>query len=215
MKHTKDYVGKHGKKLQKRASQLGISDSLIMRCIDGDESALREVGDKGNEGTRILTIIPYIRDNATAFLKGTGEYNKTLADIYKEAGATGIAIDKATASTAIANLKYRHECKELGISLASSRTLENQRFRESLDLIKLKAYIDYHMSQVDHLYSEQSQLARLNNAQIATDLSYRDERDKQLLTYGSDADLNSLPKKEYLTDSLWAKFRMAMSTFFE
>lgn len=214
MKYTKNYVGKHGKRLSDRASKLGISDSLIMRCIDGDEAALREVGDKGNEGTRVLTIMPYIRDNAMAFLKGTGEYNKTLADIYKEAGTTGIAIDRATASTAIANLKYGHDRSETALQLASNRTLENQRFHESLDLIKLKAYIDYHISQVDHLYSKQAQYARPNNAQIAADLNYETEKAKYLLTNGSNADLNDLPQKQYLTDRLVAKFRSVMSTFF-
>lgn len=215
MKYTKDYVGKHGRRLSDRASKLGVSDSLIRRCIDGDEVALREVGSKGNEGTRILTIMPYIRDNAITFLKGTGEYNKTLADVYKEAGATGITIDRASASTAVANLKYGHERKEVAVELVNSRTLENQRFHESLDLIKLRAYIDYHMSQVDHLYSEQAQYARPNNAQIAADLTYRDERDKYLLTHGSDADLDNLPQKQYLTDRLAAKFRSVMSAFFE
>jgi hypothetical protein len=214
MKHTKNYVGNHGKKLSDRASKLGISNNLITRCIDGDESALREIGDKGNEGTRILTIMPYLRDNAMAFLKGTAEYNKTCADIYKEAGATGIAIDRATASTAVANLKYGHERSEIARELVNNRTLENQRSRESLDLIKLRAYIDYHMSQVDHLYSEQSQYARPNNAQIAADLSFRDEKDKYLLTHGSGADLTNLPQKQYLTEGLVQKFRSVMSTIF-
>jgi hypothetical protein len=211
MKHTKNYIKKHGKALSNCASLLGVSDSLIERCIDGDEAALQEVGDKGNEGKRILNIMPYIRDNAAAFLKGTGEYNKSLADIYQQAGASGAAIDKASASTAIANLKYRNGRRQTALQLASSRTLENQR----LDLVKLKACIDYHMSQVDHLYSEQSQYARPNNAQIAADLSYREERDKQLLTYGSDANLGNLPKKEYMTDKLRLKFQSVMSTFFE
>jgi hypothetical protein len=215
MKHTKNYVGKHGKRLSDRASKLGISNDLIIKCIDGDETALREVGDKGNEGTRILTIMPYIRDNAMAFLKGTGEYNKTLADVYKTAGETGIAIDRATASTAVANLKYGHERSEIALELSSNRRLENQRFRESLDLVKLRAYIDYHMSQVDHLYSEQAQYARPNNAQIAADLSYRDEKDKHLLTHGNNANLDDLPQKQYLTDGLVRKFRSVMSTFFE
>ena len=215
MKHTKNYVAKHGRRLSDRASKLGISDSLIRRCIDGDEVALREVGDKGNEGTRILTIMPYIRDNALSFIKGTGEYNKTLSDIYREAGATGIAIDKASADLTVANLKYGHERREIGLKLRSDRALENQRHSESLDLIKLKAYIDYHMSQVDHLYSEQSQYARPNNAQIAADLNFRDERDKYLLAHGSDADLNNLPQKQYLTEGLVRKFRSVMSTFFE
>lgn len=215
MKHTKNYVGNHGKRLSDRASKLGISNSLVARCIDGDEAALREVGDKGNEGTRILTIMPYIRDNAIAFLKGTGEYNKTLEAIYKEAGAAGIAVDRATASTAVANLKYRHERSEIAHELVNGRTLENQRHHESLDLIKLRAYIDYHMSQADHLYSEQSQYARPNNAQVAADLSFRDERDKYLLTHGSEADINNLPQKQYLTEGLVRKFRSVMSTFFE
>ena len=215
MKHTKNYVGNHGKRLSDRASKLGISNELIIKCIDGDEKSLREVGDKGNEGTRILTIMPYIRDNALAFLKGTGEYNKTLAEIYKTAGEAGIAIDRASASTAIANLKYGHERSEIAHELVNNRTLENQRHHESLDLIKLRAYIDYHMSQVDHLYSEQSQYARPNNAQIAADLTYRDERDKYLLTHGSEADLNNLPQKQYLTEGLVRKFRSVMSMFFE
>jgi len=215
MKHIKNYVGKHGKRLSDRASKLGISDSLIMRCIDGDEAALREVGDKGNEGTRILTIMPYIRDNAMAFLKGTGEYNKALGDIYKEAGATGIAIDRSSASTAIANLKYGHERSEIAMETASSRALENQRFRESLDLVRLRAYIDYHMSQVDHLYGEQAQYARPVNAQIASDQNYETEKAKYLLTNGSNANLDDLPQKQYLTDRLLGKFRSAMSMFFE
>lgn len=214
MKYTKNYVGNHGKRLSDRASKLGISDRLIMRCIDGDESALREVGDKGNEGTRILTIMPYIRDNAITFIKGTEEYNKGLADIYKQAGASGITIDKASADVTVANLKYGHERSEIGLKLASDRRLENQRFHESFDLIKLKAYIDYHMSQSDYLYSEQAQYARPNNAQIAADLNYRDEKDKYLLTHGSNADLNNLPQKQYLTDGLMRKFRSVMSAVF-
>lgn len=215
MKYTKNYVQKHGLKLSKSASELGVGDDLIKRCIAGDERALRELGDKGNEGTRILTIIPYIRDNAAAFLQGTAEYNKTLADIYKNAGATGTAIDRASAQTAIANLKYGHERSETAIQLANNRTLENQRHHETLDLVKLKAFIDYHLSRVEHLYSQKSQYARPNNAQVTANINYETEKAKYLLTNGSEADLNDLPKKQYLTDGLVRKFRTLMSTFFE
>lgn len=215
MKHIKNLVGKHGKKLKARAEKLGVADNLIMGCINGDDAALTKVGEMGNEGERILTIMPYITDNLSAFIKGTEEYNKGLAEIYKQAGASGIAIDKASADLTIANLKYGHERSEIGLKLSSDRTLENQRYRESIDLVKLKAYIDYHMSKVDHLAAAKSQLARPVKAQLDADRTYETEKAKHLLTYGEGSDLDLVPRKSFTTNKLVQAFRTAVSTIFE
>lgn len=215
MKHIKNMVGKHGKKLTARAQKLGIPDSLIMGCINGDDAALTKVGEMGNEGERILTIMPYITDNLSAFIKGTEEYNKGLAEIYKQAGTSGIAIDKASADVTIANLKHGHSRSEIGLKLAGDRTLENQRHRESIDLIKLKAYIDYHISQVDHLEASKSQYARPVKAQLDADRAYEMEKAKHLLTYGESSDLDLVPRKSFTTNKLVQAFRTAVSTIFE
>jgi hypothetical protein len=169
----------------------------------------------GNEGERILTIMPYITDNLSAFIKGTEEYNKGLAEIYKQAGTSGIAIDKASADVTIANLKYGHERSEIALKLAGDRTLENQRYSESIDLMKLKAYIDYHMSQVDHLEASKSQYARPVKAQLDADRAYEMEKAKHLLTYGESSDLDLVPRKSFTTNKLVQAFRTAVSTIFE
>lgn len=215
MKHIKNMVGKHGKKLRTKAEALGVTDSLIMGCINGDDAALTKVGAMGNEGERITTIMPYIKDNLSAFIKGTEDYNRGLAEIYRQAGTSGVAIDKASADMAVANLKYGHERSEIGLKLISDRALENQRHLEAIDLIKLKAYIDYHMSLVDHLAGEKAQYARPVKAQLDADRAYEMEKAKHLLTYGEESNLDLVPRKAFTTNKLVQAFRTAVSTFFE
>lgn len=82
-KHIRDHVSTYGKEIKKAtAKKFGINNSLIMRAVNGDERALKEIGDMGRTGERLATSMPLIRENLKAYIEGTTEYNTALADIY-------------------------------------------------------------------------------------------------------------------------------------
>lgn len=208
MKYTRNHVKNQASKIAKRTNQtFRINERLIRRCLAADEKALKQVADMGIEGRKILAAMPMIKDNLSAFIQGEAEYNKSIADIYKEGGKAATTIDKARTSAGLENLKYTHSQYEIAEGLKQGVRLENQRFSESMDMIKLKAFIDYHMSQVDHKAALEGQSARPGLAQMGADIQYEEAKTEHLLTYGSDSDLSLIPQKQFTTNPVVKLFR--------
>lgn len=210
MKHTKNLVGKRGKRLSAVTKKnFGIDEMLIKSALTGDTEALKQIGAMGKEGRMISQLMPIIKDNSLAFIQGTQEYNQGIAEIYKAGSRASIAIDKAGDSLLLENQRYGHERTEMALDLKVKRGLENQRHVENMDMIKLKAFIDYHMSQVDQKASLEAISARPMQAQLAANQSYEVEKAKHLLTNGNESDLSLIPQKNYSTNPV-VKFFQAI-----
>ncbi len=96
---VRDHVSTYGKQIKKAtANKFGINNSLIIRAVNGDDKALKEIGDMGKTGERLALSMPLIRENLKAYIEGTTEYNTALADIYKSGSKGAHAIDKSASN---------------------------------------------------------------------------------------------------------------------
>jgi hypothetical protein len=210
-KHIRDHVSTYGKEIKKAtAKKFGINNSLIMRAVNGDEKALKEIGDMGRTGERLATFMPLIRDNLKAYIEGTTEYNTALADIYKSGGKGAIAIDKAASDVTLENSRYNNLIEEYKASLFAKLESENQRHDDALDVIELQAWIDTQMATVNAKASLESISNKPFLAQMKADADYENKKIKHLLENGSDSDLSLIPKKHYSTNplvKLWNEIR--------
>jgi hypothetical protein len=210
-KHIRDHVSTYGKEIKKAtAKKFGINNSLIIRAVNGDEKALKEIGDMGRTGERLAMAMPLIRDNLKAYIEGTTEYNTALADIYKSGSKGAQAIDKAASDVTLENTRYNNLIDEYKTSLFAKLESENQRHDNALDVIELQAWVDSQMATVNAKASLESISNKPFIAQMKADRDYEDKKIKHLLENGSDSDLSLIPKKHYSTNplvKLWNEIR--------
>jgi hypothetical protein len=210
-KHIRDHVSTYGKEIKKAtAKKFGINNYLIIRAVNGDEKALKEIGDMGRTGERLAMAMPLIRDNLKAYIEGTTEYNTALADIYKSGSKGAQAIDKAASDVTLENTRYNNLIDEYKTSLFAKLESENQRHDDALDVIELQAWVDSQMATVNAKASLESISNKPFIAQMKADRDYEDKKIKHLLENGSDSDLSLIPKKHYSTNplvKLWNEIR--------
>ena len=214
-KYVRDHVSGYGKDIKKAtAKKFGINNSLIMRAVNGDEGALKEIGDMGRTGERLVTAMPLIRENLQAYIEGMTEYNVALADVYKSGGKGAIAIDKAGGEVALENTRYNNLIEEYKTSLFSKLESENQRHDDALDVIELQAWVDSQMTTVNAKASLESISNKPFLAQMKADEDFENKKIKHLLENGSDSDLSLIPRKEFSTNplvKLWNEVREIFS----
>ncbi|MBF2016810.1 MAG: hypothetical protein IGS23_16740 [Rivularia sp. T60_A2020_040] len=143
-RYVKDHVSGYGKQIKNATNKkFGINNSLIIRAVNGDDKALKQIGDLGKTGERLAMAMPSIRENLKAYIEGITEYNTALADVYKTGGKGAIclqqrfaiAIDKALSDVTLENTRYGNLIEEYKTSLFAKLESENQRHEDSLDVI--------------------------------------------------------------------------------
>lgn len=200
-KYVRDHVSGYGKDIKKATNQkFEINTSLILRAAKGDEKALKEVGDKGKLGRRLVTVMPLIGDNLVDYIEGITEYNTTLAEIYKAGSKGSLAIDKAGGDIALENTKYLNKIEEYKASLFAKLESENQRHDDAMDVIELQAWIDAQMATVNAKAGLESISNKPFLAQKKADEDYEDKKIKHLLENGSESDLSLIPRKDFSTN---------------
>jgi hypothetical protein len=212
---VRDHVSTYGKDIKKAtAKKFGINNSLIMRAVDGDERALKEIGDMGKTGERLVTAMPLIRDNLKNYIEGTTSYNTALAEVYKSGSKGAIAIDKSGGEVALENTRYNNLIEEYKTSLFAKLESENQRHDDAMDVIELQAWVDIQMATVNAKASLESITNKPFLAQMKADEDFENKKIKHLLENGSDSDLSLIPKKEFSTNplvKLWNEVREIFS----
>jgi hypothetical protein len=210
-----DHVSTFGKDIKKAtAKKFGINNSLIIRAVNGDEQALKEIGDLGRTGERLATAMPLIRENLKAYIEGITEYNVALADVYKSGGKGAIAIDKAGGEVALENTRYNNLIEEYKSSLFAKLESENQRHDDAMDVIELQAWVDTQMATVNAKASLESISNKPFLAQMKSNEDFENKKIKHLLENGSDSDLSLIPRKEFSTNplvKLWNEVREIFS----
>jgi hypothetical protein len=213
-KYIRDNVSGYGKDIVKATNKkFDINNALIIKACNGDETALKQLGDMGKTGERLQMAMPAIRENLKAYINGITEYNTSLADIYREGGTGAASIDKAGGDVSLANNKYLNKIEEYKTSLFASLKAENQRHDDSMDVIELKAWIDTQMATV----SAKAQMEGISNrpmiAQMQSDRDYESAKINHILQNGSDSDLSLIPRKEFDTNPVVKAWHYVRSIF--
>jgi hypothetical protein len=200
-KYVRDHVSTYGKQIRKATSQkFGINNALIIRAVKGDENALKEIGDMGSLGERLVLAMPLIRENLKAYIEGTTEYNTALADIYKSGAKGAAAIEKAASDVTLENTRYSNLMEEYKTRLFAQLEAESQRHDDAMDVIELQAWIDSQMATVNAKANLESISNKPFIAQIKANADYEDKKIKHLLENGSDSDLSLIPRKHFSTN---------------
>lgn len=214
-KYVRDHVSTYGKSIKKATDKkFGINNRLILRAVNGDEKALKEIGDKGKLGQRLVLSMPLIRENLKAYIEGTTEYNTSLADIYKSGAKGAIAIDKAGSDMTLENTRYDNLMEEYKTKLFAQLEAESQRHDDAIDVIKLQAWIDAQMATVNAKANLESISNKPFLAQMKADADFENKKIKHLLENGSDSDLSLIPRKQFSTNpvvKLWNSIREIFS----
>jgi hypothetical protein len=212
---VRDHVSTYDKQIKKAtAVKFGINNALIIRAVNGDEKALKEIGDMGKLGERLVLAMPLIRENLKSYIEGTTEYNTALADIYKSGSKGAIAIDKAGGDVSLENTRYNNLVEEYKTKLFAQLEAENQRHDDSMDVIELQAWIDTQMATVNAKANLESISNKPFLAQMKADADYANKKLQHLLEHGSDSDLSLIPKKHFSTNPLvrlWNEIREIFS----
>ncbi|BAZ36881.1 hypothetical protein NIES4101_28010 (plasmid) [Calothrix sp. NIES-4101] len=200
-KYIRDHVSSYGKQISKATNKkFGINNALIIRAVGGDDKALKQIGDMGTTGQRLIAAMPLIRKNLKDYIEGIGDYNEALADIYKTGGREAAKIDKAGGDVSLENTRYSHLTQEYQTKLFTDLEKEYQRHDDAMDVIELQAWIDTQMATVE----AKAKLEDISNKpfinQIKADRDYEDKKIKHLLENGSDGDLSLIPKKHFSTN---------------
>jgi hypothetical protein len=197
-KYIKDHISTHGKDLKKATNEkFGINNALIIRAVNGDEKALQQIGDMGNLGERLVISMPAIRENLKAYIQGTTDYNKTLAEIYKDGGKGATTISQSQMGTKLENDKYNHLMEEYLTKFNADTSKELQRHGDKMDIIELQAWVDSMMATVDAKANLELATSRPFEAQLKADKDYETKKAQHLLEYGSEGDLELIPKRHY------------------
>jgi hypothetical protein len=212
---VRDHVSTYGKSIKKAtANKFGINNSLIIRAVNGDEKALKEIGDMGKTGERLISAIPLIQENLKSYIEGTTEYNTALADIYKSGSKGAIAIDKVASDVTLENTRYNNLIEEYKTKLFAQLEAENQRHDDAIDVIELQAWVDTQMVTVNAKANLESISNKPFLAQMKSNEDYENKKIKHMLENGSDSDLSLIPRKDFSTNPVvrfWNKIREIFS----
>lgn len=178
--------------------KFGLDLSDLDKALQGDEQALKNIGEAGRQGQRTQELMPLISEAYSHLIKGTEEYNKGVSGILKQGASSAIAIDKAGIQVALANQKYGNQRKESAAELLAGREAEKTRHDHAINYIQLKAYIDQYMTTVDGDGRILDQTNRPQLRQIQEDTKFELNAAKALLSEGENARIDLIPRREYV-----------------
>lgn len=174
----------------------GMKD--IDSALKGDTKAIQKLGEGARQSKRILELMPIIEQHCLDIIGATVQRNVSEANI-AIAGAKGSTqINKAKNKALQANAQYLHSVKEIKEEYVHQKKFEDQRHEDAMNFIKLKAYIDSYVYGVD----TEAKVLQQSNApamkQLSVDEQYFIQSAKHILSYGDQAQVELIPKKEYV-----------------
>ena len=189
------------------------STNLVVRALSGDKSALKLIGQMGNDGARISEFAPKVKDQMLAAIKGTEDLNVVLSDIYKQAGVSGEKIERAVQSATLADTHLANVLEEMRLDFTKALDFEALRHQQATDHLKLKAWVDRHMMQVDGEYKMLQAELQTDIRQQTVDLQHDKEMGKYYLETGDNARDDFKPKKQYAGRSIVQKIKDTLLGF--
>jgi hypothetical protein len=197
---TKNHVTPNAKRITGLLKgKYGFGLELLEKALQGDQTALKTIGEAARQGQQIQELMPLLTDAYLANIKGTEEYNKGISAILKQGASSAISIDKATAQASLANTKYVNQRKEGKLDYMVAKATETTRHDYALNYVRLKAYIDQYLTKVDNESKLIDQANRPELKQIDEEARYNMAAAKHLLQHGENANLELIPHREYAT----------------
>lgn len=194
----KNHMKSKGRRIQARMQHtFGIDTNFLIKCCESDEVSLKKLGQMGREGALISKLMPKIQQAALSTIQGTQDLNVGIAQIIKQAATSSIAIDRASSEVMLAGQRYDNERKEIAANYATTRRAEALRHSQTIDYIKLNAYIERHMMRVDGNARLLESSNKPEFRQIDADLARKDRVAEHLLKYGDVSQTELIPEKNY------------------
>jgi hypothetical protein len=213
-KYIKDHVTGYGKNISRATKdKFGISNQLIVQAALGNEKALTQISDMGKLGERLALVMPTIKEHLNSYIQGNTQYNQALAEIYREGGKGALAIDKASSDVTLENTKFNNLIDEYKTRLFASLEAEEDRHIDQMEVIRLQAWVDSQMKEIDH----KSQMQTVSNkpfvAQLKADEDYENRKIQHILEHGSESDLSLIPRKQYINNPLRKMWQFVQDLF--
>jgi hypothetical protein len=202
-KYIKDHVTGYGKNISRATNEkFGISNKLIVQAALGDEKSLTQIADMGKLGERLVLAMPTIKEHLKTYIQGNTQYNQTLAELYNAGSKGALAIDKSASDVTLENTKFNNLLEEYKEKLFVSLEAESIRHEDQMDVIKLQAWVDSQMKDVDARIQQEGISNKPFLAQLKADEDYENKKIQHILEHGSQKDLSLIPHKQYVTNPL-------------
>lgn len=199
----KNHLTKRGKRIQKAMDRdFGISTEFLLKCCQGDRDAIQSLGQMGKEGALVTKLMPKIKQAALNTIKGTEDLNVGMAEVIQQAAASSLAIGKASSDLVLTNQSYINQRNEVARSHDYAKKKEALRHRQTIDVLKLDAWIDQHMMIVDGNARLLQSTNRPELRQMDADLAYEAKVAEHLLKYGDESQVELIPQKRYTTEGI-------------
>lgn len=199
----KNHLTNRGKRIQKAMDRdFGISTEFLIKCCQGDRESIQALGQMGKEGALVSKLMPKIKQAALNTIQGTENLNVGMAEIIQQAATSSLAIGKASSDLVLSNQSYVNQRNEVARAHQYSKQKEALRHRQTIDVMKLDAWIDKHMMTVDGNARLLQSTNRPQLRQMDADLAYEAKVAEHLLKYGDDSEVQLLPQKNYVTEGV-------------
>lgn len=201
----KDHVTTHktgkfasgGRITRRFKSQFGFSMDDFKKAIMGDETLLKSIGQAARDGELAMEFMPRVTEAFKTVMQATGDYNESIAELIDTGAKNLQRIDRSKAKVQLATQKYTDDQKEQQIQFINAFKSEDVRHNYAMNYIRLKAYIDQYLQQVDGNAKLLQTSAGPQLKQMDADRAYKVEVGKHYLDYGNDARPDLIPQKNY------------------
>ncbi len=206
----KNHITPRGKTLNNQlVNKFGLSLHEFEKACLGDITSIQKIGELSRQARFMKEYAPRLKDAYIQIIEGSTTYNLALADILKAAGSASLQIDKAAASTTLADVKYQHGRVELAKQVLLDKKSENDRHQYQLNMTQIKGYMDAFLVDVDRQSAILEQSNRPEIKQVIEDKSYESKVINEFLEEGDRARIDLIPNKNYR--GIKGKFQQFMS----
>lgn len=194
----KNHITPRGKTLNNQlVNKFGLSLHEFEKACLGDINSIQKIGELSRQAKFMKEYAPRLKDAYIQIIEGSTTYNLALADILKAAGSASLQIDKAAASTTLADVKYQHGRLELAKQVLLDKKSENDRHSYQLNISQIKGYMDAFLVDVDRQSAVLDQSNRPEIKQVIEDKAYESKVINEYLEEGDKARLDLIPNKNY------------------
>ncbi len=182
-------------------THFGFSLDDFKKAIMGDEALLKSIGQAASDGELALEFMPRVKEAFKTVMEATGEYNESIAELIDTGAKNLQRIDRSKAKVQLTTQRYADDQKEQQIQFLNAFKSEDTRHNYAMNYIRLKAYIDQYVQQVDGNAKLLQISAQPQLKQMDANRSYTVEVGKHYLDYGDDARPDLIPQKNYAKPS--------------
>lgn len=194
----KNHITARGKTLNNQlVNKFGISLNEFEKACLGDISSIQRIGELSRQAKFMSEYAPRLKEAYIEIIQGSTTYNLALADVLKAAGSASLQIDKAAASTTLADQKFVHGRVELAKQFLIDKKSENDRHNYQLNYSQIKGYMDAFLVDVDRQNAILEQSSRPEIKQVQEDKAYETKVINEYLDEGDRARLDLIPNRNY------------------